>query len=120
MVIKAAMRPPKMPPSIQGIALSGCGECERPHVQAEVAMTQRSRTPVLLTVPWTVIASPTPTAPWKAFSLSAGLEVRKGLGMVLSLFRCDVFRCGVALCCVTSILLPTKHGYQFDGPRTEA
>src|SRR5580693_6683841 len=84
MVASAAMRPPKIPPIIHGMALSGCGECERPQVQAEVATTQSSSTPVLLTVPCTVIASPTPTTPWKAFSFSAGLEVRKGLGMVFS------------------------------------
>src|ERR1700748_2987754 len=85
-VTSAAMRPPKTPPIIQGMALSGWGECARPQVQAEVAMTQSSRTPVILTVTGMVIASPTPTAFWKAFSLSAGLEERKGLGMVFSLF----------------------------------
>src|ERR1700722_11484225 len=88
------MRPPKIPPIIQGMASSGFGECERPQVQAEVATTQSSSSPVLLTVPCTVIASPTATWPWKAFSFRAGFAVRKGFGMgyflctIMLLFEC--------------------------------
>src|ERR1700722_3261635 len=108
------MSPPKMPPTIQGIALSGCGECDMPQVQAEVATTQRSRMPVLLTVPCTVMASPTPMAPWawKAFSVRAGLEVRNGLGMVVSLF---LYGDGMTQYCVTLSLLPTRDGFQLPG-----
>src|ERR1700730_10283688 len=78
------MRPPNSPPIIHGIASAGLGECERPQVQAEAATTQRRRRPVLFTVPCTVMASPTATWPWKAFSFRAGFEVRNGLAMVCS------------------------------------
>src|SRR4029077_11366574 len=80
-------------------------------------MTHNSRTPVLLTVPCTVIASPTPTAPapWKAFSLSAGFEDRKGLGMAFSLCLYESTQYRVPL----SLLL-TPDGNQFRPVRTLA
>src|SRR5438093_2783374 len=75
-VTSATMKPPKTPPIIQGMAAPGTGECDKPQVHAAVATTQSSRRPVLLTVPCNVIASPKATWPLKAFSLSAGLDVR--------------------------------------------
>src|SRR4029077_7990748 len=81
-VTSAVTIPPSNPPIIHGIAACGVSECAIPHVQAAVATTHSSRTPVLFTVPCKVIASPpTATSPRKAFSFSAGLEVRKGLAM---------------------------------------
>src|SRR5271156_1543913 len=45
-------------------------------VQAAVAITQSSSTPVLLTVPCSVMGSPTLTpAPWKALAFRAGFDV---------------------------------------------
>src|SRR5437762_14002011 len=75
------MKPPKMPPIIHGTAASGAGECDRPQVHAAVVATQSRRKPVLLTVPCSVIASPNVTWPLKAFSLSAGLELRIRVAM---------------------------------------
>src|ERR1700722_12341447 len=46
------------------------------HVHAAVAITQTRSTPVLLTVPCTVIALPeTARSPWNVVALSAGFEV---------------------------------------------
>src|SRR6266849_5885708 len=81
MVTRAVTNPPTRPPIIQGYMASGAGECARPQVQAEVATTQSSSRPVLLTVPCRVMASPRATWPWKAFSFRAGLEVRNGFAM---------------------------------------
>src|SRR5713226_2692359 len=75
MVTSATMKPPKIPPTIHGMAASGAGECDKPQVHAAVATTQSRRKPVLLTVPCSVIASPKATCPLKAFSLRAGLDV---------------------------------------------
>src|SRR6266581_83171 len=88
-VTSATMKPPKTPPIIHGTAASGAGECDKPHVHAAVATTQSRRKPVLLTVPCSVIASPKATWPLKAFSLSAGLDVRIRFAMVVSLFECN-------------------------------
>src|SRR5713226_5368630 len=76
MVTSATTNPPKRPPIIQGMAAPGLFECDKPQVQAAVATTQSKSRPVLLTVPCSVIASPKATWPLKAFSFSAGLEVR--------------------------------------------
>src|SRR5258707_11170410 len=85
-VTSAVTTPPSNPPTIHGMAAPGVSECAIPQVQAAVATTHSSRTPVLFTVPCKVIASPpTATSPRKAFSFSAGLEVRKGLAMFVSL-----------------------------------
>src|SRR6266852_4644303 len=81
MVTRAVTNPPTRPPIIQGYMASGAGECARPQVQAEVATTQSSSRPVLLTVPCRVMASPRATWPWKAFSFRAGLDVRNGFAM---------------------------------------
>src|SRR5712692_7676433 len=70
------MKPPKRPPIIHGTAAPGSGECDKPQVHAAVATTKSRSKPVLLTVPCSVIASPKATWPLKAFSLSAGLDVR--------------------------------------------
>src|SRR5438046_8960596 len=86
MVTSATTKPPKTPPVIHGTATGGAGECDRPQVHAAVATTQSRRKPVLLTVPCSVIASPKATCPLKAFSLSAGLEVRIRFAMDVSLF----------------------------------
>src|SRR6266446_1183117 len=85
MMTSATMKPPKTPPIIHGTAAAGVGECDKPQVHAAVATTQSKRKPVLLTVPCSVIASPKATWPLKAFSLSAGLEVRIRLAMDISL-----------------------------------
>src|SRR5216683_2962413 len=66
MVTNAVTIPPIRPPIIQGRAACGSGECARPQVQAEEATTHSSSTPVLLTVPCSVIASPTATSPRNA------------------------------------------------------
>src|SRR5712692_5653377 len=87
MVTNAVTIPPIRPPIIQGRAACGSGECARPQVQAEDATTHSSSTPVLLTVPCSVIASPTATSPRNAFSFRAGLDVRNGLAIAL-LTRC--------------------------------
>src|SRR5882762_8791377 len=85
-VTTAVTRPPSNPPIIHGMAAPGVSECAKPQVQAAVATTHSSSTPVLFTVPCKVIASPpTATSPRKAFSFSAGLEVRNGLAMFVSL-----------------------------------
>src|SRR6266851_754450 len=85
-VTSAVTIPPSNPPIIHGIAAPGVSECAKPQVQAAVATTHSSSTPVLFTVPCKVIASPpTATSPRKAFSFSAGLEVRNGLAMFVSL-----------------------------------
>src|SRR6266481_4059526 len=85
-VTSAVTIPPSNPPIIHGMAAPGVSECAKPQVQAAVATTQSSSTPVLFTVPCKVIASPpTATSPRKAFSFSAGLEVRNGLAMFVSL-----------------------------------
>src|SRR2546428_6916646 len=76
MVTSATMKPPKTPPIIHGTAAPGSGECDKPQVHAAVATTKSKSRPVLLTVPCSVIASPKVTCPLKAFSLSAGLDVR--------------------------------------------
>src|SRR6266852_7327939 len=81
-VTSAVTIPPSNPPIIHGTAAPGVSECAKPHVHAAVATTHSSSTPVLFTVPCKVIASPpTATSPRKAFSFSAGLEVRNGLAM---------------------------------------
>src|SRR5712664_2970568 len=87
-VTSAVTIPPSNPPTIHGMAAPGVSECAIPQVHAAVATTQSSNTPVLLTVPCKVIASP-PTAisPRKAFSFSAGLEVRNRFTMFNSLDR---------------------------------
>src|SRR6266576_5630556 len=85
MVTSATMKPPKTPPVIHGTAAAGAGECDRPQVHAAVATTQSRRKPVLLTVPCSVIASPKATCPLKAFSLSAGLDVRIRFAIALPL-----------------------------------
>src|SRR4029077_13423156 len=76
-VTRQVIRPPKRPPSIHGKAASGRSECARPQVHAAVATTHRSRIPVLLTVPWTVITSPTAIWPVKTLSFRTGFEDRK-------------------------------------------
>src|SRR2546426_3535171 len=88
MVTSATMKPPKRPPIIHGTAAPGTGECDKPQVHAAVATTQSRRKPVLLTVPCNVIASPKATWPLKAFSLSAGLDVRIRFAIGVSLFDC--------------------------------
>src|SRR5216684_7837180 len=82
MVTSATMKPPKTPPIIHGMAAPGAGECDNPHVQAAVATTQSRSRPVLLTVPCKVIASPKAACPLKAFSFSAGFDVRIRLAIV--------------------------------------
>src|SRR5258707_4618135 len=85
-VTSAVTIPPSNPPIIHGIAAPGVSECAIPQVQAAVATTQSSSSPVLFTVPCKVIASPpTATSPRQAFSFSAGLEVRNGLAMLAPL-----------------------------------
>src|SRR6266852_4556762 len=85
-VTSAVTIPPSNPPIIHGTAACGVSECAIPHVQAAVATTHNSSSPVLFTVPCKVIASPpTATSPRNAFSFSAGLEVRNGLAMFVSL-----------------------------------
>src|SRR5216684_5468216 len=81
-VTSATMKPPKRPPIIHGMAAPGTGERDKPQVHAAVATTQSRRKPVLLTVPCSVIASLKATWPLKAFSLSAGLDVRIRFAMV--------------------------------------
>src|ERR1700676_2876460 len=76
MVTRATTKPPNTPPIIQGRAAPGSGECDNPQVHAAVAMTNSKSSPVLLTVPCRVIASPYATWPLNAFSLSAGFDVR--------------------------------------------
>src|ERR1700682_1029907 len=76
MVTSATTKPPKTPPIIHGMAASGAWECDKPQVHAAGATTQSSSRPVLLTVPCNVIASSKATCPLKAFSFSAGLDVR--------------------------------------------
>src|SRR5690242_11148960 len=76
MVTSATTKPPMRPPIIQGMAASGVGDLESPQVQAAVATTQRRSTPVLLTVPCNVMASPKATCPLNAFSFNAGFDVR--------------------------------------------
>src|SRR5437899_11847807 len=85
MVSSATMKPPKTPPIIQGTAAPGSGECDKPQVHAAVATTKSKSRPVLLTVPCSVIASPKATCPLKAFSLSAGLDVRIRFAIALPL-----------------------------------
>src|SRR5712664_4231441 len=96
-VTSAVTIPPSNPPIIHGRAAPGpdVSECAKPQVQAAVATTHSSSTPVLFTVPCKVIASPpTATSPRKAFSFSAGLEVRNGLAMFNSLDRThSVYAC---------------------------
>src|SRR6266849_7679876 len=92
MVTNAVTIPPLRPPIIHGKAACGAGECARPHVHAEDATTHNSSTPVLLTVPCSVIASPTATSPRNAFSFRAGFDVRNGSAMAL-LTRC----CGISV-----------------------
>src|SRR6267142_6144374 len=87
-VTSATMKPPKTPPIIQGTAAPGTGEWDKPQVHAAVATTQSRRKPVLLTVPCNVIASPKATWPLKAFSLSAGLDVRIRFAIGVSLLDC--------------------------------
>src|SRR6266481_404229 len=88
MVTSATMKPPKTPPIIHGMAAPGTGERDKPQVHAAVATTQSRRKPVLLTVPCSVIASPKATWSLKAFSLSAGLEVRIRFAIDVSLLDC--------------------------------
>src|SRR5260370_31663274 len=95
MVARAVTTPPRTPRISHGIAAPGVSECAIPQVQAAVATTQSNSKPVLFTVPCKVIASPpTATSPRKAFSFSAGLEVRNGLAMFNSLDRAhSVYAC---------------------------
>src|SRR5467141_1775026 len=88
MVASATIKPPKTPPIIHGMAAPGAGECDNPQVHAAVATTQSSSRPVLFTVPCSVIASPKATWPLKAFSLSAGLDVRIRFAIGVSLLDC--------------------------------
>src|ERR1019366_5698959 len=80
MVTMATMKPP-MPPmasagAIACMASSGGALKKRFQVHAAVATQQRSRMPVLLTVPDTVMLSPNVASPVrKASELSAGFEV---------------------------------------------
>src|SRR5713226_7094808 len=90
MVTSATMKPPKTPPIIHGTAAPGIGECDKPQVHAAVATTQSRRKPVLLTVPCSVIASPKATWSLKAFSLSAGLEVRIRFAIDVSLLDLQI------------------------------
>src|SRR5260370_51632 len=80
---KAVTIPSIGPPISQGKAACGAVECARPQVQAEEATTHSNSTPVLLTVPCSVIASPTATWPRNAFSFRAGFDVRNGLAMAV-------------------------------------
>src|SRR5216683_3990731 len=89
MVTSATTKPPKTPPIIHGTAAPGTGERDKPQVHAAVATTQSKRNPVLLTVPCNVIASPKATWPLKAFSLSAGLDVRIRFAIGISLLDCE-------------------------------
>src|SRR6266478_3386488 len=95
MVTSAVTIPPNSPPIIHGMAAPGVSECAKPQVHAAVATTHSSSSPVLFTVPCKVIASPpTATSPRKAFSFSAGFEVRNGLAMFNSLDRThSVYAC---------------------------
>src|SRR5258707_14481499 len=77
--------PTKTPPITHGTAAPGTGECDKPQVHAAVATTKSKSRPVLLTVPCNVMASPKATWPLKAFSLSAGLEVRIRFAIALPL-----------------------------------
>src|SRR5260370_31465385 len=83
-VTSAMMKPPKRPPIIHGMAAPGTGECDKPQVHAAVATTKSKSRPVLLTVPCNVIASPKATLPLKAFSLSAGLDLRIRFAIIFS------------------------------------
>src|SRR6266853_1352704 len=85
MMTSATMKPPKTPPIIHGTAARGSGECDKPQVHAAVATTKNKSRPVLFTVPCSVMASPKATWPLKAFSLSAGLEVRIRFAIALPL-----------------------------------
>src|SRR5664280_3251191 len=80
MVTMATMKPPMPPMTSAGIiaciASSGGALKKRFQLPAAVATQQRSRMPVLLTVPDTVMLSPSMASPVrKASELSAGFEV---------------------------------------------
>src|SRR5580692_11595478 len=82
-VTSANTNPPIIPPIIHGRTASGAWECASPHVQAAVPTAQTSKIPVLLTVPCTVMASPTMAdGREKVRSFRAGLELLKRPGMV--------------------------------------
>src|ERR1700691_1920685 len=75
-VTNAQTNPPMVPIHSQGTAATADCCIARCHVHAADAIAQRRRSPVLLTVPWTVIPSPSCRAkPPKAFSPSTGFEV---------------------------------------------
>src|SRR5260370_34748415 len=90
MVPSAATNPPKTPPIIHGKPACGAGEGDKPQVHAAVATTKSRRSPVLLTVPCSVIASPNATWSLKAFSLSAGLDVRIRFAIGVSLLITNI------------------------------
>src|ERR1039458_2222420 len=101
MVTMATMKPP-MPPmtsagAITCMASSGGALKKRFQVHAAVATQQMSRMPVLLTVPDTVMLSPSTASPVrKASELSAGFEVLINWAMrsLLTLISLPIRRAG--------------------------
>src|SRR5262245_35346132 len=81
-VTRHVIKPPNKPPIIQGNAASGCSECANPQVHAAVATTHKSRIPVLLTVPCTVIASPVAIWPSTVFSFRTGFALPNNRAML--------------------------------------
>src|SRR5579863_8084276 len=89
MVISAKINPPIPPTSSIGTTACGFPESMKTfQVHAAVATTHNNRSPVLLTVPCTVIASPIPApSPSNAFGFNAGFDVLIRSATVVLLLR---------------------------------
>src|ERR1700744_2699097 len=90
-VIRAQTKPPIVPIHNHGSTVAAdCDWINRCQVHAADAIAQRRRIPVLLTVPWSVILSPTTPNPANPFSLNTGLEVLISCAIAPSCYCCKL------------------------------